>query len=32
MNYGIRLPGVDLPRAHGVTQRRNCLEALALWH
>jgi uncharacterized protein (DUF58 family) len=32
INYGLRLPGVDLSRAHGAGQRRTCLEALALWH
>ncbi len=31
VNYGLRLPGADLPRGHGVGQRRACLEALALW-
>ena len=31
VNYGLKIPGVDLPRGHGVTQRRACLEALALW-
>ena len=31
VNYGLKIPGVDLPRGHGLTQRRACLEALALW-
>ncbi|HEX6708571.1 MAG TPA: DUF58 domain-containing protein [Albitalea sp.] len=32
VSYGLRLPGVDLPRGHGSGHRRACLEALALWH
>ncbi|HEX6361760.1 MAG TPA: DUF58 domain-containing protein [Albitalea sp.] len=32
VHYGLRLPGRDLARGHGVAQRRTCLEALALWH
>ena len=32
VNYGLRLPGVEVPRAQGVVHRRACLEALALWH
>ncbi|HEV7913661.1 MAG TPA: DUF58 domain-containing protein, partial [Albitalea sp.] len=31
VNYGLRLPGVELSRGHGAAQRRACLEALALW-
>jgi len=31
VNYGLRMPGSDLPRGHGAGQRRTCLEALALW-
>jgi hypothetical protein len=31
INYGLRIPGADLPRGHGAGQRRACLEALALW-
>ena len=30
-DYGLRLPGVELPPADGDLQRRRCLEALALW-
>jgi uncharacterized protein (DUF58 family) len=30
-DYGLRLPGVDIPPAEGDAQRRQCLEALALW-
>ena len=30
-SYGLRLPGVELPRGQGEAQRRACLEALALW-
>ena len=29
--YGLRLPGVDIAPANGDMQRRQCLEALALW-
>jgi uncharacterized protein (DUF58 family) len=29
--YGLRLPGQELPPAHGDAHRRACLEALALW-
>jgi uncharacterized protein (DUF58 family) len=29
--YGLRLPGLDVPPEGGETQRRRCLEALALW-
>lgn len=29
--YGLRLPGLQLPPAHGDAQRRRCLEALALF-
>jgi len=32
VNYGLRLPGTDVPRGHGVAQKRACLEVLALWH
>ncbi len=32
IHYGVRLPGVEVPRGHGSDQRRRCLEALALWH
>ena len=31
-DYGLRLPGLDIPPADGDAQRRHCLEALALWH
>ncbi len=31
-SYGLVLPGVDLPRAHGQAHQRRCLEALALWN
>ena len=31
VNYGLWLPGTELPRSHGAGQRRACLEALALW-
>jgi uncharacterized protein (DUF58 family) len=30
-DYGLRLPGRELPLAHGEAHRRACLEALALW-
>jgi uncharacterized protein (DUF58 family) len=30
-DYGLRLPGVEMPRAQGADHRRRCLEALALW-
>ena len=30
-DYGLRLPGVEIARGHGEGQRRDCLEALALW-
>lgn len=29
--YGLRLPGVEMPRNRGEAHRRECLEALALW-
>ena len=29
--HGLRLPGLELPPAHGEAQRKRCLEALALW-
>jgi uncharacterized protein (DUF58 family) len=29
--YGLRLPGLEIPPAHGDAQRRRCLEALALF-
>ncbi|HET7528136.1 MAG TPA: DUF58 domain-containing protein, partial [Burkholderiaceae bacterium] len=29
--FGLRMPGVELPPAHGDAQRRAALEALALW-
>ena len=29
--YGLRLPGLELAPEGGETQRRHCLEALALW-
>jgi uncharacterized protein (DUF58 family) len=32
VNYGLQLPGIELPRGHGAAHRRSCLEALALWH
>jgi len=32
VNYGLKLPGVDVPRDHGEAHRRSCLEALALWN
>jgi uncharacterized protein (DUF58 family) len=31
-NYGLRLPGFEVARLDGDAQRRQCLEALALWH
>ena len=31
VDYGLRLPGRELPPAHGEAHRRACLEALALW-
>jgi uncharacterized protein (DUF58 family) len=30
-DYGLRLPGEEFPPAHGDAQRRQCLEALALF-
>lgn len=30
MDYGLRLPGIEVPPAHGSAQRQRCLEALAL--
>jgi len=30
-DIGLRLPGVEIPTGHGVSHRRACLEALALW-
>ena len=30
-DYGLRLPGLEFPPAHGDTHRRRCLEALALY-
>jgi uncharacterized protein (DUF58 family) len=32
VHYGLRLPGIDVPRNHGAGQKRACLEVLALWH
>jgi len=32
VHYGLRLPGVELPRSHGDLHKRTCLEALALWN
>ncbi|MBK8751966.1 MAG: DUF58 domain-containing protein [Candidatus Competibacteraceae bacterium] len=29
--YGLRLPGLQIPPGHGAVQRRRCLEALALF-
>ena len=29
--FGLRLPGLDIPPDHGEAQKRRCLEALALW-
>ena len=31
VDYGLRLPGLDIAPADGDAQRRRCLEALALW-
>jgi uncharacterized protein (DUF58 family) len=31
-DYGLRLPGHEIPPAHGDAQRRRCLEALALFN
>ncbi len=31
VDFGLRLPGVELPLAQGDAHRRACLEALALW-
>ncbi|HRP27993.1 MAG TPA: DUF58 domain-containing protein [Burkholderiaceae bacterium] len=31
VDFGLRLPGVELAPAQGDTHRRSCLEALALW-
>ena len=31
LRYGLRLPGVELPPAHGVSHRAECLRALALY-
>jgi len=30
-DFGLRLPGIELPRGHGEAHRRASLEALALW-
>jgi hypothetical protein len=30
-DYGLRLPGLEVPPAHGEAQRQKCLEALALF-
>jgi uncharacterized protein (DUF58 family) len=30
-DFGLRLPGNDLPPAHGDAQKQRCLELLALW-
>jgi len=30
-DYGLRIPGLEFPPAHGDAQRRQCLEALALF-
>jgi uncharacterized protein (DUF58 family) len=30
-DYGLRLPGIEFPPAHGEAHRRRCLEALALF-
>lgn len=32
VNYGLKLPGVDIARDHGEAHRRQCLETLALWN
>ena len=31
-DYGLRLPGRDVPPGSGEAQRQRCLETLALWH
>jgi uncharacterized protein (DUF58 family) len=31
LGFGLKLPGLDLPTAGGEAQRRDALEALALW-
>jgi len=31
-DYGLRIPGAEFPPAHGDAQRRQCLEALALFN
>jgi len=31
VEYGLRLPGRELPLSHGEAHRRACLDALALW-
>jgi len=31
-DYGLRLPGLEFPPAHGQDQRHNCLEALAVFN
>lgn len=31
IDFGLRLPGVELPPAQGDAHRLRCLEALALW-
>jgi len=31
VHYGLRLPGMQVPRSQGAGQKRQCLEALALW-
>jgi uncharacterized protein (DUF58 family) len=31
LDYGLRLPGVEVAPAHGEGQERRCLEVLALW-
>jgi len=30
-DFGLRLPGLEIPPEGGEVQRRHCLEALALW-